>query len=163
MLSISQEADMQSSLQLVDTDEEMTAVIHLIVPRDQIEMVMGPAIHEVIAVLARQKVTPCGPLFSWHRRRPSDTFDFEVGFPVTEPITPDGRVVMSRLPAARVARRLYQGDYAGLGAGWGALIGDVTKAGLSIQWNFWERYLSGPESDPDPANWRTELNLALQR
>jgi hypothetical protein len=27
--------------------------------------------------------------------------------------------------------------------------------------NFWERYVAGPESGPNPANWRTELNQPL--
>lgn len=151
----------QAPLQLVDSDEAWTAVIHLTVPRNEIEMVMGPAIHEVVSVLARQGVTPCGPLFSWHRRRPSDTFDFEVGFPVSQMITASGRVTMSTLPAARVARSVYRGDYSGLGDGWGALIAAVTEAGLPMQGGLWERYLSGPESAADPASWCTELNLVL--
>lgn len=149
----------QAPLQLVDSDEAWTAVIHLTVPRNEIEM--GPAIHEVVSVLARQGVTPCGPLFSWHRRRPSDTFDFEVGFPVSQMITASGRVTMSTLPAARVARSVYRGDYSGLGDGWGALIAAVTEAGLPMQGGLWERYLSGPESAADPASWCTELNLVL--
>jgi len=27
--------------------------------------------------------------------------------------------------------------------------------------DLWERYLTGPESNPDPATWRTELNRPL--
>lgn len=27
--------------------------------------------------------------------------------------------------------------------------------------DFWESYVTGPESNPDPATWRTELNRPL--
>ena len=29
--------------------------------------------------------------------------------------------------------------------------------------DLWERHVAGPESNPDPATWRTELNRPLAR
>jgi len=148
--------------EIVATAEQPTAVIALCVPRAGIERHMGPAIAEVLAALAAQGVAPAGPVFTRHARRPSDTFDFEVGVPVAAAVTPAGRVVMSRLPACRVARCEYRGGYEGLGAAWGALIGWISAQGLAQQESLWECYLAGPESGADPAAWRTQLNRPLR-
>ncbi|MDO9268340.1 MAG: GyrI-like domain-containing protein [Methylobacter sp.] len=108
--------------QFIQTDEQLTAVIDLIVPRAEISNVMGPAIAEIMSVIAAQGVTLTGPCFSYHRKRPADIFDFEVGFPVSRPITPVGRVKMSKLPAAKVVRTIYQGGYEGLGQPGGSFV-----------------------------------------
>lgn len=146
---------------IMQTDEQLTAVIHLTIPRAEISEVMGPAIAEIMSTIAAQGVTLADPCFSYHQQRPSDRFDFEVGFPVSRPITPAGRVKMSKLPAAKVVRTIYQGGYEGLGAAWGEFCAWIEAEGLNAQDSLWECYLSGPELNPDPDTWRTELNRPL--
>lgn len=148
--------------QLIQTGEQLTAVIHLTIPRAEIRNVMGPAIAEIMSTIAAQGGALAGPCFSYHQKRPSDIFDFEVGFPVSRPITPTGRVTMSKLPAAKVVRTIYRGGYEGLGAAWGEFCAWIETEGLNVQDSLWECYLSGPESSPDPDKWRTELNRPLK-
>ena len=146
---------------LTQTSEQPTAVIHLTVSRTEISHVMGPAIAEIMSTLAAQGVALAGPCFSYHWKRPTDTFDFEVGFPVDKPITPVGRVGMGQLPAASIVRTIYTGGYEGLASAWGEFCAWIETEGLTPQDSLWEYYLSGPESNPDPATWRTELNRPL--
>jgi effector-binding domain-containing protein len=144
------------------TDAQPTAVIHLTVPRAEIQQVMGPAHQELFSTLAAQGVKPTGALFSRHFRMDPTTFDLEVGVPVSAPITPTGRVTNSQLPAARrVARTVYRGGYEGLGAAWGELEGWIKREGHQAAPDLWEVYAAGPESGSDPAGWRTELNRPL--
>ena len=49
--------------QIVDSPARETATIHLTIPRDQIQHVMGPAIGEVMQALAAQGIAPAGPVF----------------------------------------------------------------------------------------------------
>jgi effector-binding domain-containing protein len=147
--------------QIVQTDEQPAAVIHLVVSCAEIALAMDSAIAEVLSALAAQGIAPAGPYFSFHMRRPTDTFDFEVGFPVDRPLNPGGRVKMGKLPAAKVARTVYRGGYEGLGTAWGKFCAWLDAEGLSPQDCLWERYVSGPESTPDPATWQTELNRPL--
>ena len=147
--------------QILTSDEQPTAVIHLCVPRAEIGQVMAPAIEEILAALAAAGTAPCGPCYSFHWQRPTDTFDFEVGFPVAAPIAPVGRVKMSRLPATRLARTTYSGGYEGLGAAWGEFCAWIDQAGLKATGSLWECYLVGHNTSPDPAEWRTELNRPL--
>jgi effector-binding domain-containing protein len=62
-----------------------------------------------------------------------------------------------QLPATTVARTVYHGDYEGLGAAWGEFGAWIKANGYTPAPNLWECYVAGPESNPDPATWRTEL------
>ena len=147
--------------QVVQTEARPAAVIHLTVPRAEIQNVMGPAIGEITAALAAQGIAPAGPMFSHHLRMDPQTFDVEVGFPVATPVAAAGRVKPGELPAARVARTVYHGPYEGLHSAWGELDRWVADQGLTPLPHLWESYVAGPESGPDPSTWRTELNRPL--
>ena len=147
--------------EITTTREQPTAVIRLTIPRAEIQKVMGPAHQELFAALATQGVSPAGPWFSHHFRMDPAVFDFEVGVPVSAPITPAGRVTSSRLPASHVARTTYRGGYEGLGAAWGELGAWIEREGLKPREDLWEIYAAGPETGSDPAAWRTELNRPL--
>jgi len=152
---------MLDTSQFIQTVEQLTAGIHLTVPRAEISHVMGPAMTEIMSSIADQGATITGPCFSYHQKRPTDIFDFEVGFPVSQPITAAGRVKMSKLPAVKVVQTIYQGGYEGLGAAWGEFCKWIEAKELNVQESLWECYLTDPESNPDPAKWRTELNRPL--
>jgi effector-binding domain-containing protein len=146
---------------IVQTESQFIAVIPLVVPRNEIKRVMGQAMHEVMAAVVDQEIATTGPLFTHHFRIPKDTFDFEVSIPVASPITPQGRVKPGELPPATVARTIYHGDYDGLGAAWGEFNAWIAANGYTPAPDFWECYLTGPESGSLPAKWQTELNRPL--
>jgi effector-binding domain-containing protein len=152
---------------MIDTPEikqsaaQITATIRFTIPREEIRNVMGPGIGELMAAVAAQDIAPAGPVFSHHFRMDPSIFDFEVGVPVTKPVAPAGRVKPGELPATTVARTVYHGDYEGLGAAWGEFGKWITANGHAPALDLWECYVAGPESSPDPANWRTELNRPL--
>jgi effector-binding domain-containing protein len=147
--------------QIVQSNHVITAVIHLTVPRKDIQTVMGPAIAEVIAAASAQGAGPAGPVFSHHLKMDPEIFDFEVGVPVNTSVTEIGRVKPGELPATIVARTIYHGPYEGLGAAWAEFCAWTTANGRKCASDLWEFYLSGPESSPDPSTWRTELDQPL--
>jgi effector-binding domain-containing protein len=147
--------------QITQSTAQQTAVIHLTVPRSEIQNVMGPGIGEVMAAVAAQGLVPAGPWFTHHLRMDPDTFDFEVGVPVNSPVVAVGRVKPSQLPAARVARTVYHGPYEGLGAAWGEFEAWIRANGHKSAADLWEVYVTDPSADPDPATWRTEFNRPL--
>ena len=155
--------------EIITTEAQPAAVIHVTVLRNRIREVMGPAIEEVIGAVSDQGIGPRGPVFAHHLRLSAEEFDFEVGVPVDGSVTPVGRVKSGELPAATVARTVYRGPYEGLHAAWREFgermrsgLGDGLEAeGLRPGPTLWERYVVGPETSPDPADWRTELNQPL--
>jgi effector-binding domain-containing protein len=147
--------------QIIQTAPQLTAFIRLTVPRSEIRNVMGPGRAELMAALAAQGIAPTGAWFTHHLRIDSATFDFEICLPVAVPVVPAGRVQSGALPAATVARTIYHGAYERLGAAWGQFDSWVATQGLAPAPDLFECYLSGPESNPDPATWRTELSRPL--
>ena len=153
---------MIESPRIVQVEQVLTAAIHLTVPRSQIQQVMGPAIAEVMGVVAAQGAGPAGPWLTHHLRMDPVTFDLEVCVPVTRPVEPAGRVVPSSLPAARVAQAVYCGPYEGLGAAWGEFRAWITAQGLTPGPSLWEVYQVNPANSVDPATWRTVLHQPLE-
>jgi effector-binding domain-containing protein len=149
--------------QIVQSDAQPAAVIRFTIPRAEIQQVMGPGMAELRATVAAQGIAPAGPLFSHHLRMDPEIFDFEIGVPVATPVSAAGRVQPGELPAAMVARTVYRGGFEGLGAAWGEFGDWITTEGHMPAPDFWECYVAGPESSPDPAEWRTELNRPLIR
>ena len=146
---------------LTEATAQAAAVIHLTIPRAAIQAVMHPAIEELLAAIRAAGAQPAGPLYTHHLTTSSTEFDFEVGFPVSGPIAPSGRVKMSGLPAARVVRTIYRGPYEDLFGAWSEFSEWMKRAQHKGTGQIWERYVVGPESGPDPAQWQTELNIPL--
>ena len=147
--------------EITQTAAQLTAIIHLTIPRDEIRAVMGPGIAELMAAVATQGIAPSGPWFTHHLRMDPGIFDFEISVPVTVPVVAAGRVKAGALPAAKVARTVYRGPYEGLGAAWEEFNAWITANGHVPASDLWEVYLAGPESNADPTTWRTELNRPL--
>lgn len=147
--------------QVIQTAVQRTAVIRLTIPPTEMRTVMGPGIGELMAVVAAQGIGPAGPWFVHHLKMEPGIVDFEIGVPVTAPVTAVGRVTAGHLPAAKVARAIFQGGYEGLVAAWGELDAWIAANGHTPASDLWECYVAGPESNPDPATWRTELNRPL--
>jgi effector-binding domain-containing protein len=152
---------MLSPIIIADSPAQHTAVIRLMVPAEEIQLVMGPAIHEVFAALASQAIAPVDALFCRHFRNPSETFDFEVGVPTARALKTQGRVLPSTMPAVRVVQTVYVGGYHGLGRAWGLFDEAIDIGGYTVGPMLWERYIQGPESGTDETMFRTELNRPL--
>lgn len=147
--------------QIVPSAQQRTAAIAVTVARSDIQRVFPPAVNELLAAMREQGIEPAGPLFSFHRKMPSDVFEMEIGFPVDADVTASGRVVASALPALKVVRTIYRGPMEGLGSAWGELKNWVAANGIATKPFIWENYLVGPGNTPDPSAWQTELNWPL--
>ncbi|MEO8002881.1 MAG: GyrI-like domain-containing protein [Arenimonas sp.] len=147
---------------ITDTAAQLVAFIHLTIPRDDIRHVMGPGLTEVLAAVKTQGIGPTGAWFTHHLKMTAEQFDFEICVPVSAPFTPIGRVQAGELAARNnVARTIYHGPYEGMGEAWAKFMGWIEENGHRPAPDLWEVYAAGPESSPDPANWRTELNRPL--
>lgn len=147
--------------QIAQTAAQLTAIIRLTIPREEMRTVMGPGIRELMTAVTAQGIALTGPWFTHHLKMDPQTFDFEIGVPVAAPVVAAGRVKPGQLPAARVARTVFHGGYEGLGSAWSELDVWIKANGHTPAPDLWECYVAGPESNPDPATWRTELNRPL--
>src|SRR5258707_798701 len=112
--------------------------------------------------VSEQGVKPSSAVFAHHLKMSPDTFDFELGVKVAAPVKATGRVKPGELPATKVARTIYSGPYEGLPSAWGEFDAWMKANNHEKAESLWELYSVGPQSTPDPANWRTELNRPLK-
>jgi len=154
---------MIAAMQILQTDAVPAAVIRLTVPRTEMIKVFPAAVGEVMTVVAAQGLKPLGAVFAHHLKLSAEVFDFEVGVTLDAPVAAAGRVRPGELPAARVARCLYSGQYQGLASAWDEFHTWMTANALEPAGDLWEVYLVGPASTQDPAQWRTELNRPLKK
>jgi effector-binding domain-containing protein len=111
----------------------------------------------LMATITAQGIKPTGPWFDHHFTIAPDHWDFEICVPVSAPVVAVGRVKPSQTPAMKVARTVYHGDYEGLADAWGEFLDWIANNGHTLASDQYQCYVTGPESSPDPANWRTEL------
>ena len=137
------------------------AQIHVVVPRAEIGTAMQAALRELSALLREQNIEPAGPWFAHHSRRPTDTFDFAVCFPVARPVEPSGRVAYARIAAVDVIRTIYRGPYEGLPQAWPEFMNWVQARNLATREDIFEVYTVGRQESLDSATWQTELNCPL--
>jgi effector-binding domain-containing protein len=147
---------------IVQTTDVHMASIHITVPREKIQEVMGPGYMEVMEALKAQGVSATGPWFTHHFKMDPATFDFEICVPVAQPVKPAGRVQPGEVKAARAARTVYHGPYEGLADAWGEFDAWMSQHGHTAGPDLWEVYSVGPESGPDSSKWQTELTRPLK-
>lgn len=148
--------------EVIDVPQQHTAVIRLRIPCEECQQHWCSAVGELFVELERQGITPAGPVFDHHFAAPDTHFDFEIGVPTLKPVTPNGRVMPSERPAFRAAKAVLEGDYEQLPEAWPQFMKWIDDQGIETATDFWQIFAKGPESDPDPATYRTELIRALR-
>jgi len=140
--------------QVMETADQLTAFIPLVVPRAEIQAVMGPSNPRGISPPSRRKGSPRpGRGSPTTGGGPSDTFDFDVCVPVAHAVAATGRVKPGRLPSTKVARRSYSGPYeASLLPGASSCAWIEANGHTPPRADLWECYVAGPESNPDPGH-----------
>ena len=157
-------------IRLIERLEQPAVGIRQVVPWDALAGVIGRDVPLVATALQRHGTTAAGAPYARYRGDPGSTVDVEVGFPVVEPVPQDGVVVdlppgthlvVEPLPAVRAAETVHTGDYDSLRETYARMAAWVSEHHLAPLDQSWEIYESGPDSDPDPATWRTRVVLPV--
>jgi effector-binding domain-containing protein len=146
---------------ILNTEPQLAAVIHLTVPWEEIQNIMEPGLVELMAAVSAQGIGPVGPWFNQHLRVQPDVVDVEICVPVSAPVAPVGRVERREIPAMTAVRTVYRGAYEGLSRAWRDFNAWIRANGYETAPDLWECYVVGPDANPDPAVWRTELTRSL--
>jgi effector-binding domain-containing protein len=124
--------------------------------------VLGPALAELKAAVAVQRLT-CGTAWYLHYLpRTADATAVEVCVPVRGPVAPVGRVRQAHWARMPVAQAMHQGPYDELPRAWATLRAWLRMEDRLAAADHWECYLVGPESRQTASQWRTDLVLPLQ-
>ena len=113
------------------------------------------------AALAEQGLAPAGPPLALYHGMPTDTVDVTAGFPVAGAARGTAAVVVTELPAGDAITSIYTGPYDGMTRTYDQIASWLKEQDLTTGADMWEEYLTGPDTDPDPATWQTRIVFPL--
>lgn len=141
------------------------------VPMGQLDQAIPAAVDEVFDWLQSQAIEPAGVPLIRYRIIDMDTLlHVEIGFPVSGPVAAPPGFVVDELPAGTYGSATYQDVSQGV-AGNASLIQWASDA--DVIWDSWdtpdgdafagraEFFLTGPDDDPDPTTWLTEVVIKI--
>jgi effector-binding domain-containing protein len=158
--------------QIIKTKARHIAFIHVTVPREVTgdklpanTQPMKDAIHsafqELFPALRAQNIDVTGPWFAHHRRKPTDTFDFEISLPVSSAVTPTGRIKAGISPILDAVQTVYTGPYEGLPDAWHNFLDWTKENDHNVVEHFYEIYTTGPADSIESSQYQTELICPL--
>ncbi len=153
--------------------EQHYAGIRTVIPMAELGSsgIIPQLIDETLDWLNEQKISTTGvPFMRYYIIDMENNLDIEIGWPVAEPVSGNGRINARSLPAGRYGSLIYTDAREGY-EGNKILIGWARDQGLA--WDSWETdkgeafrsryevFITGPDEDPDIANWQTEVAIKL--
>jgi effector-binding domain-containing protein len=141
------------------------------VPMQELPTFIPQSIGEVFGWLEKKGIPPKGaPFLRFHVIDMQAAMDVELGVPVDGPVPGEDGVQPGLIPAGRYAALVYTGVQNGI-PGNARLLEWGKNRGLV--WDRWddvhgdafgaryETFLTGPDDDPDPANWKTDVAIRV--
>jgi effector-binding domain-containing protein len=153
---------MAYEIELKDLEERLVATVRVTTTPDRIGEAFREVMPEISAKLAVAAVQPPNPMFALYHSYGNEEVDMEIGLPLPAPIPTEGRVVGRELAATRAAVTWHHGSYDTIGEAFRAVEAWIEKEGLERNGPPFEVYWTGPEDDPDPAKWRTEVGYPIR-
>ena len=139
-----------------------TATVREEIAQQDLAEAMGRLFQIVNTSIAKQGVDRDGAPFARYHSF-GEVVDLEVGVMVAAPITPDGVVMSSELPAGPAAIAVHAGPYEGLGDTYDAIRRWLEASpGHQANGGPWELYITDPSAEPDSAKWLTEVIFPLK-
>jgi effector-binding domain-containing protein len=153
---------MAYDVEVKDLEERLVATVRVKTTPDRIGETFREVMPEVSAQLAAAAVQPPNPMFAIYHSYSQDEVDMELGLPLPGPIPTEGRVVGHELPATLAAVTWHHGSYDTIGEAFRAVEAWIEQEGKERAGPPFEVYWTGPEDDPDPAAWRTEVGYPIR-
>lgn len=145
-----------SSIEIVTLQPQPALTIRGKVAMDDLPAFFGRAFTSVPEAAADAGVEIVGPPFGLYPSMPGATVEVEAGFPVAAAMRgAAGDVHDLLLPGGEVVQALHTGPYDTIVETYAALAEWMRERGVAPAAGVWESYLSDPEAEPDPQQWRT--------
>ncbi|MDO3395680.1 GyrI-like domain-containing protein [Nocardioides sp. SOB44] len=150
-----------SAVEIVTLAPQPALAVHGDVAPPDLPGFFGRAFSSVPAAAAAAGVELVGPPFGLFPSMPGETVEVEAGFPVSAATgatagTGEAEGVHDLLlPGGEVAQALHTGPYDKVGETYAAMESWMGEQGMVPAGPPWESYVSDPEAEPDPEQWRT--------
>ena len=136
--------------------------VHEVIPMSRLTEYFDRAFRTSAAELGRMGAHPSGPPIALYHGAPTDAaVDVTAGFPVVDDVSATRAVEVVHLPSGPAVETFHVGPYETMTETYAAVTDWIAEQKLTVAGDMWEEYLVGPDSEPDPANWRTRIVFPL--
>ncbi len=113
---------------------------------------------KLVAYMEQAGVEPSGPGFAvYHKVSARAPWRATLGFPVRDGGAGAGDIHVGSLKGGKVAVTVHEGTYEGLAETWNAFEEWLRSHHVVTAGPPWESYVVDDSTEPEPANWRTEI------
>ncbi|SDO17070.1 effector-binding domain-containing protein [Nakamurella panacisegetis] len=152
---------MTPEIEVQEMGPEPAAVIRFAAPVSQIGEQVGRIFGEVMSYLQSAGIPPVGPPFTVYPDMEADAdgnWHAISGFPVARAVVGNGRVEPYEWPGGdKVVVATHVGPYDALEHTYNAIRSWMQEHNLESAGPMKESYLSDPDQQPDPSEWRTVI------
>ena len=148
--------------QVVDCPARHTAVIRATVGRSELSTFFSRALREVLSAMEAQDTIPGGEPFAYYHTTDDNAVDIEAGFPTVGRFVASGDVAEGELPGGKTVTGIHLGPYDTRHDTFGMMSGWAKAHGMQPTGEMWEVYLTDPEREPDPGQWRVGVFLPVK-
>jgi effector-binding domain-containing protein len=135
--------------------------VHEVIPLNAMIEFFDRAFTGAFAELTNHGASPVGPPIALYHGAPTDTVDVTAGFPVAQPWSQSSGIVAVSLPGGAAIETTHVGPYDTMTETYQQLTEWMKAQKLIPAVDMWEEYLVGPDTEPDPAKWRTRIVYPL--
>jgi len=136
--------------------------VHEVIPMSRLTEYFDRAFHTAAAELGRLGAHPSGPPIALYHGAPTDAaVDVTAGFPVVDDVSSTRAVEVVHLPSGPAVETFHVGPYETMTETYAAVTDWITAQRLAVAGDMWEEYLVGPDTEADPAKWRTRIVFPL--
>lgn len=151
-----------TAAEIVELAPATAAGVEAHLPVPELPAFFARALPEAMAVAAEQGAAVTGPPFALYPSPPGTLVHVVAGIPVDRAVTPQGDVVPVELPGGPAIEGVHERAYDTIAATYERLLDAAHREGREPAGPMWEYYLTDPSRQPDPADWRTRVVVALR-
>ena len=161
---------MDYSVEVVELPEQPYVAMEVVCSPEEFAFEVEKTATAVWGLLGDSGIAPAGPPFclvpqittTEDEVPPPSPWKLIVGFPVEDELEAEEPILFGHLPGGKVLTTLHMGKLDTLSTAYLALQVQMMKDGLTPVGAPWEVYLSDPAWEPDPEQWRTVVNWAVE-
>ena len=134
-----------------------TAVVKGQVEFGQLPEFFGRAFTATMSAIERQGLRAMGPPFAYYPAAPTTVVTLEAGFPTSDVVEPEGKVVGFDLPGGTAVTTVHIGPYDAMEDTYSRMQTWMADHGYDPAPGMWEVFLTDSDTEPDPRRWRTRI------
>ncbi len=140
---------------------QLALTIRTITRLQDLPKVMEKSLRKIKEHLAKFEEEPTGPPFAAYYDMSMDSFDVEIGFPVSRAFAETGNIQTSVIPGGKIASCTHTGPYTGISKAYQFLSNWVKENGYETKEVVYEIYFNDPAVTP-PQELTTQIFLLLK-